>query len=159
VSRLFGTLALSAVVSAGAAAAERVPAADPTPTEQVRVYDPVSKNSDILLGKMQLSESLLSFDLLKGHMDLVLDGTESCDDEFEVRCALFYKVANATEYFRLNKKANGYCHQPVTAVTVRVINGGEVRVAFLVDDDAKYRLADYAICSADTYALHAVPHE
>lgn len=133
------------------------------PVAATRLYDPVSRNTDFLMGDMHLSKEFVSFSALNGRAALQYSGTMP-DPEFQSRTATVYRVTNADEYYQMNKGKNGFCDRPVKWIGITPLGGSSVRISFLTTRDFHlWTDPDYTytphhdslgLCSAHTYSLH-----
>lgn len=132
------------------------------PNAVVREYDPVSVNTESLLGPLHMSSKIATFSKLKGHMDLNYAGTMPNFGDTELSNARVYRITNAEEYFEANKSADGYCGEKAFYLGVRALPKlpgllrwprNSVRVTLLANPDYK-KLTPGSVCSGDSYVLN-----
>jgi hypothetical protein len=112
---------VSAAAVFGAAASPVANSGNVLPTPNVRLYTPTAADVLAILGDMRLSEKVVSFSLLKGHMDLQFVGTmpdyiRLKDPEIQV-----YRVINADEFFRMNPAVPILCKGPIKWMGVTLL--------------------------------------
>jgi hypothetical protein len=167
-SRLVLVIVVSTLTAIHSWAAD--PLRSPMPTDQIRFYEALSNHTPELLGDMELNRTLANFSKLSGEMQLRYAGTRTGagidDAEFTGEV---YQVANAEEFFALNRGKNGFCPVPVRWLTVRDLGATRVgqispslaqsiRVGMLtILDWHDYDPSAFGACSGATFKLRSLP--
>lgn len=123
-------------------------------------YSPVSKYAIARLGDLKLSATSLTFQRLKGRMELRFAGSLPCNGWDGLSCARVYEVLNGEAYFLRNKKKGEPCPDAPRWVAIAPVppigttpNTQDIWVSvFDIADYRSYTPDKLGLCGANVFS-------